>query len=156
MDSGRLARIRRAPPGGFLLEYAWRPTGRDRRRAADSAYVRVASVWRGAADRRLGEMLIESAEDGTRATPKASKRTDLVGRDDKVQTLADIGITKTQSATCQKIAEIPEPEFEERIAIAKAVSGEVKTTALLHKHPAPLGPPPPTKAIAPPVGTGVG
>ncbi|MBX3736029.1 MAG: hypothetical protein KF715_05015 [Candidatus Didemnitutus sp.] len=34
-----------------------------------------------------------------------------------VPTIADIGITKKQSATAQKLANIPEPEFRERVAV---------------------------------------
>jgi hypothetical protein len=37
---------------------------------------------------------------------------------DKPATLAEIGITKKQSATAQKLAAIPEPEFKERVAVA--------------------------------------
>jgi hypothetical protein len=35
-------------------------------------------------------------------------------------TLAEIGITKKQSATAQKLADIPKEEFAERVAVAKA------------------------------------
>ncbi len=43
-------------------------------------------------------------------------------------TLADIGITKRQSSTAQKLASLPEEEFRERVAVIKA-SGETPTPA---------------------------
>ncbi len=38
-------------------------------------------------------------------------------------TLAEIGITKKQSATAQKLADIPAEEFHEQIAVVKASGG---------------------------------
>jgi hypothetical protein len=49
-------------------------------------------------------------------------------RVDEPPTLRDIGLTKKQSATAQKLADIPEPEFRERIAVLKA-SGDSPTPA---------------------------
>ena len=51
-------------------------------------------------------------------------------------TLAQIGITKKQSATAQKLASIPENELHERIAVAKA-SGEAPTPARVLSFGAP-------------------
>lgn len=45
--------------------------------------------------------------------------------------LKDIGITKTQSARAQKLADIPEAEFKERIAVAKASGGKLSTAKIL-------------------------
>lgn len=50
------------------------------------------------------------------------------GRNRGTATLAEIGITKKQSHVAQKLADIPEEEFRERIAVIKA-SGERLTTA---------------------------
>ena len=44
---------------------------------------------------------------------------------DAPPTLADIGITKKQSHVAQKLAAIPEPEFRERIAVAKCDGGKL-------------------------------
>jgi len=46
---------------------------------------------------------------------------------DTTPTLAEIGITKNQSAASQKLAAIPEPEFRERVEQTKA-SGQRLTT----------------------------
>ena len=43
--------------------------------------------------------------------------------------LRDIGITNQQSHMAQKLASIPEPEFQERIAVAKASGGKLSTAA---------------------------
>ena len=47
---------------------------------------------------------------------------------DPTPTLADIGITKKQSANAQKLADIPKEEFTERVAVIKA-SGEIVSAA---------------------------
>jgi hypothetical protein len=41
-------------------------------------------------------------------------------------TLADIGITKKESARAQKLADIPAEEITERIAVAKASGGKLR------------------------------
>jgi len=48
--------------------------------------------------------------------------------------LEDIGITKQQSHIAQKLADIPEPEFQERMATAKASDGKLTTNAILQPH----------------------
>lgn len=53
-------------------------------------------------------------------------------------TLAEIGITKKQSSRAQQLADIPAPEFAERVAVAKASGGKVSTArgpASAHRPP---------------------
>ena len=83
------------------------------------------------AERRCGQMLRESAERGERATPEKSRRTDLVASCDGVPTLADLGLTRSQSSRYQKLAEIPEAQFEKSIAVTKEIVGEVTSASLL-------------------------
>lgn len=73
------------------------------------------------AARQMGEFL--------KAMPKAKgTREQLAGpgkiggakKDPPISTLADIGITKKQSATTQKLAAIPEPEFRRRLEAGKS------------------------------------
>jgi hypothetical protein len=48
-----------------------------------------------------------------------------------VPTLAEIGITKKQSATAQKLADIPEPEFRERVALTKASGQRISAAKII-------------------------
>ena len=61
-------------------------------------------------------MAIGAAAGGTKESPRGS----YVEPRDTTPTLAEICITKKQSANAQKLASIPEPEFRERIALLKA------------------------------------
>lgn len=42
-----------------------------------------------------------------------------------ITTLADIGISKNQSQHAQKLADIPAPEFNDRLALSKASGGKI-------------------------------
>lgn len=50
---------------------------------------------------------------------------------DSTPTLAEIGITKKESARAQKLAEIPKDEFNELVASAKASGGKLSTADIL-------------------------
>lgn len=104
---------------------------------ASVATVNNATEIRLLAERQMGEFLKampkatgaehggRAAFDGTRAEPS-----------NPTPTLADIGITKKQSHVAQKLAAIPEPEFRERIAIAKCDGGKLSTAKVLDLCPA--------------------
>lgn len=74
------------------------------------------------ATRKLGEIL--------KATPKATgeirRGTKLEPRETAVPTLEELGLTKKESAVAQKLASLPEKQFEEvragNISIAKAIA----------------------------------
>lgn len=86
------------------------------RQAKDTEMERMASEIRLRAERRAGEMLRESARVGARqprAHPKAESK-----RNDSAPRLRDLGISKDQSHQWQKLAAIPEAEFEKRLAQA--------------------------------------
>ena len=98
---------------------------------ASVATVNNATEIRLLAERQMGEFLKQMPKNeggnpkltGSRAEPVAP-------------TLASIGITKKQSSTAQKLAAIPEPEFRERIAVAKCDGGKLSTAKVLDLCPA--------------------
>jgi len=69
------------------------------------------------AERRAGELLAQMpkhAGELRRGTQKGPR--------EKTSTLAALGISKNESSTWQKLAKIPEPEFEKRLAVARPCS----------------------------------
>ena len=62
------------------------------------------------AERQMGAVLKEM--------PMQDGKPVLAGDKEAPPTLADVGITRIQSSDAQKLADIPEPEFRERIAVA--------------------------------------
>lgn len=97
---------------------------------ASVATVNNATEIRLLAERQMGEFL--------KAMPKnEGGNPKLTGsRSEPVEpTLADIGITKKQSHVAQKLATIPEPEFRERIAVAKCDGGKLSTAKVLAPTP---------------------
>lgn len=88
--------------------------------------VNRAAEIRTLAERQMGAFLKQMPKnEGTRPS---TEHGGSMKAPPSIPTLAEIGITKKQSATAQKLADIPEPEFRERIAVAKA-SGETPTPA---------------------------
>jgi N6-adenosine-specific RNA methylase IME4 len=84
------------------------------RMAKDSELIDKATDIRLRAERRAGEMLVEMRETGQRAKGGESGRREL-----QPATLGDLGVTKTESSRWQKIAAMPEREFENRVTDAK-------------------------------------
>jgi N6-adenosine-specific RNA methylase IME4 len=77
------------------------------------------------AERRAGEMLKETN------ISKNSSNQYMLGRANQPTTLKTIGITKDQSSNWQKIADIPEEQFEEHIIDVKESNKEVTTAGML-------------------------
>lgn len=75
---------------------------------------RKCALVRVRAERKCGQMLAERNNAQGRRT---DLQTNLVERDDQVKTLAEMGITKDQSSTWQKLAAVPEQEFEEALTL---------------------------------------
>lgn len=96
-----------------------------RQRGASLGIQNDASEIRLRAERRLGELLkgMPKNQGGRPAETSASNG--------EVATLGDIGITHKQSSMWQKIASLPEDDFEERIAEAKENEVELTTSRLL-------------------------
>jgi N6-adenosine-specific RNA methylase IME4 len=84
------------------------------RQAKDTDLINKANEIKLRAERRAGQMLIEAADSGERAIGRPNKvslETTLIPA-----TLEEIGITRDQSSKWQKLAAIPETEFEASIA----------------------------------------
>jgi hypothetical protein len=94
--------------------------------------VNRATEIRALAERQMGEFLKEMPKAtgakgvGPIAVPEENRN--------QTPTLAAIGITKKQSARAQKLADIPAPEFAERIAVAKASGGKLSMTKLVEER----------------------
>jgi hypothetical protein len=62
-------------------------------------------------ERRCGELL-EEKEKAKGAQGSGSNQHQVRSHDETAPTLADLGITKTQSSRWQKLAQVPADEFE--------------------------------------------
>ena len=80
------------------------------------------------AERRAGEILqdMEKAPAGRKPENRSHRATDLV----TPPTLAEVGITKSQSSRWQAVAKIPEEVFEEHIAEVKASKHELTSVGV--------------------------
>lgn len=94
------------------------------KQANDTQLVEWATEIKVRAERRAGQMLADMGANGARAGR---------GRpaEDKPSTLEDLGVTEKQSHRWQKLASVPDDKFEEAVAAAKEVAGEVTTAAML-------------------------
>jgi len=79
------------------------------------------------AERQMGEFLREMPKnEGTRGNIQEVVTGGTKSEPpEHVPTLAEIGISKKQSAQAQKLAAIPQEEFQERVAVAKAGNGKL-------------------------------
>lgn len=104
------------------------------KQAKDTELVQWATEIKVRAERRAGQML---AELGLKPGPKTISSSVL-----------PIEISKTQSSRWQKLAAVPEDQFEQAVAAAKEVAGEVTTAAMLRVERA-LNPKPQSTKPAP-------
>lgn len=96
------------------------------RQAKDTQLVEWATEIKVRAERRAGEMLAGmEKQHGARGTGKK------VESHDDIPLLVDLGISANQSSRWQKLAAVPEDKFEQAVAAAKKIAGEVTTAALL-------------------------
>lgn len=104
------------------------------KQAEDNDLIEKATEIRVRAQRKCGEMLRESAEQGQRATRSDHGRGKQVASSDQhPPTLAEIGITKSESSRYQQLAAMPAEHFETAVATAKATAGEVTTAFMLRE-----------------------
>jgi len=89
------------------------------------------------AERQMGEFL--------KAMPKApaGRPCKEIGTEsepikDTPPTLREIGISKKQSSQAQKLADIPEPEFKERVALAQVNRGKLTVAKVMEPTPIPV------------------
>jgi len=98
------------------------------RQAKDTELVQWATEIKVRAERRAGQMLAEMPKQaGARGSGKKVESHDAT----PLRTLADIGITKSDSSRWQKLAAVSDQQFEHAVAAAKEVAGEVTTAAML-------------------------
>lgn len=95
---------------------------------ASAETVNRATEIRLLAERQMGEFLKAMPKDAGGRPAKTSPAREQVSTP---PTLREIGITRKQSATAQKLADIPEPEFRERVAVAKAGGAKLSTAKIL-------------------------
>ncbi|MFA7291861.1 MAG: hypothetical protein WC023_06390 [Rhodocyclaceae bacterium] len=104
------------------------------KQANDNDLIEKATEIRVRAQRKAGEMLTKAAEQGMRATKESHGRGGQVAACDQTPpTLADIGLTKSQSSRYQQLAAMPDEHFETAVATAKATAGEVTTAFMLRE-----------------------
>lgn len=96
------------------------------RQARDTELIERATEIKVRAERRAGQMLSEAKASGDlrgKGNPQLSNAT-TIG-------LTAIGITRDESSRWQKLAAVPDNQFEQAVAAAKEVAGEVTTAAML-------------------------
>lgn len=102
------------------------------KQANDTKLVEWATEIKVRAERKAGEMLAEMKVNGSRARPADNLKAGPKSPDvTSGATLDSLGISKNQAARWQKLAAVPESQFEQAVAAAKEVAGEVTTAALL-------------------------
>ena len=95
------------------------------KQANDTQMVEWATEIKVRAERRAGQLLAEMPKlNGARGVGKKVDSHD-------VSPLAALGVSHSQSSRWQKLAAVPDDKFEQAVAAAKEVAGEVTTAAML-------------------------
>lgn len=95
------------------------------RQANDTKLVEWATEIKVRAERKAGQMLADMPKN------PGNLKNSSWSHDATTTKLSDLGINKTQSSRWQKLAAVPEDQFEQAVAAAKEVAGEVTTAAML-------------------------
>jgi len=99
------------------------------RQAQEKELLQWATEIKVRAERRAGEMLAEMPkQDGGHAAKVKARSHDVT---EVPKTLSEMGITKNESSRWQKLAAVSDEKFEEAVAAAKEVAGELTTAYLL-------------------------
>lgn len=99
------------------------------RQAKDTELVKWATEIKVRAERKAGQMLAEMPkQDGGHAAKVKARSHDVT---EVPKTLAELGISKNDSSRWQKLAAVTESQFEQAVAAAKEIAGEVTTAAML-------------------------
>ena len=110
------------------------------RQAKDTEMIQWVTEIKVRAERRAGQMLAEMPKAiGMRVSGGTTGGPTMLPPVKDWKTLSDLGITKNESSRWQKLARVPEGQFEHAVAAAKEIAGEVTTAAMLRA----------AKAIAP-------
>ena len=101
--------------------------------AKDKALIELATEIRVRAERKAGQMLAAMPKQhGARGVGKSGIPSD---HSTLPPTLTEIGITAHQSSRWQKLAAVPDDQFEQAVAAVKEVAGEVRAKAVLKAKP---------------------
>jgi hypothetical protein len=105
------------------------------RQAKDTELIQYATEIKVRAERRAGEMLKAAGERGERVTYRDARWGGESESQDATRkpTLADIGVTKDQSARWQSLAGMSDAHFETAVATAKDTAGQVTTAFMLRE-----------------------
>lgn len=108
------------------------------RQAKDVQLVQWATEIKVRAERKAGQMLAEMPK-ATGSKGTGSNQHEVRSHDATAPktTLADIGVTKSDSSRWQKLAAVSDDQFEHAVAAAKEVAGEVTTAAMLRAAKSP-------------------
>lgn len=104
------------------------------RQAQDTDLIKWATEIKVRAERKAGQMLAEMPKaTGTKAqlAGRSSGGHIVVPPENAAKTLSEIGVTKNESSRWQKLAAVPDEQFEQAVIAAKEVAGEVTTAAML-------------------------
>jgi hypothetical protein len=104
------------------------------RQAKDTELIQYATEIKVRAERKAGELLRDAAARGERfpaGGPRAKQAESQA--DTRPATLAEIGVSNTQSSRWQSLASMSEAHFETAVATAKDTAGEVTTAFMLRE-----------------------
>jgi hypothetical protein len=99
------------------------------KQAQDTDMQNWAAEIRIRAERRAGALLRGLADSGGRQTGKVPPNRQSPTA--TVQTLSDLGVTKTQSSKWQQLADVSDPEFETKLREIIGVGKELTTSAMM-------------------------
>ena len=102
------------------------------RQAKDSELIQYATEIKVRAERRCGELLART-EKNTGSRGVGSNQHQVRSHDATTPTLADMGLSKSESSRYQQLAAMPAEHFETAVATAKATAGEVTTAFMLRE-----------------------
>lgn len=103
------------------------------RQAKDTELVQWATEIKVRAERKAGELLRAAAERGERDPGGRTKAIESQRETQSLKTLADIGVTNTQSSRWQSLAGMSDEHFETAVATAKDTAGQVTTAFMLRE-----------------------
>jgi hypothetical protein len=95
------------------------------KQANDTKLIEWATEIKVRAERKAGQMLAEMPKNEGELNNSSWSHAATTTK------LSDIGINKSQSSRWQKLAAVPDDQFEQSIAAAKEVAGEITTAAML-------------------------
>lgn len=98
------------------------------KQANDTQLIEWATELKVRAERKAGQLLAEMPKaTGTLLSGNSPRSHDAT----TANTLEDMGINKSQSSRWQKLASVPDEQFEQAVSAAKEIAGEVTTSAML-------------------------